>query len=139
MKDIISNKFAMLLLEKGKTDWCSFLFFPTFWLKVYLWLIMEAWASYCISLMSKVFQKPISQTQVIGRWHLACMSWFLTKSNLWLKVLNSFPFPMMKSLLINNHGFPFMLTLLKIGNEFHYCYPCSEWLMGPLLILWSAF
>jgi hypothetical protein len=56
-----------------------------------------------------------------------------------LKVLNSFPFPMMRSLLINNNGFPFMLTLLQISNEFYYCYPCSKRLMGSLLIIWSAF
>jgi hypothetical protein len=58
------------------------------------WLIMKAWTIYCISLiMSRTFQKPNDQTQVIGKWHLACINWLLwTKPNLWLEVLGSFPF-----------------------------------------------
>jgi hypothetical protein len=93
------------------------------------WLIMKAWTIYCISLiMSKTFQKPHDQTQVIGRWHLACINWLLqTKLNLWFEVLGSFPFLVMKwELLINNLGFPFVPTSLKISNKLCCCYPCKK-------------
>jgi len=42
------------------------------------------------------FPKPIGQTQVVGRWHLALMIWLSTKPKHLLKLLGSFPFHVMK-------------------------------------------
>jgi len=35
--------------------------------------------------------------------------------------------------------FSMHVTWLKIGTKFFYYYPCNEVLLGPLLIIWSAF
>jgi hypothetical protein len=71
---------------------------------------------------------------ILQAWLLVLKSKFLIGS---VKII-SFSYDEWQ-LLINNRGFPFMLTLLKINNEFHCYYPCSKWLKGSFLIIWSAF
>jgi hypothetical protein len=44
----------------------------------------------------RTFQKPIGQTEMVGKWHLECKTWLSTKPKHWLRLLGSFPFPMMK-------------------------------------------
>jgi hypothetical protein len=61
-----SNKFVMLLLEKGKRNLCDFLCVFTCWLKEGPWLILKAWASYYISLMSRTFQNPLFKQKWLG-------------------------------------------------------------------------
>ncbi len=45
---------------------------------------------------AKNFPKPIGQTQVVGRWHLAYMTWLSTNPKHLLKLLGSFSFLVMK-------------------------------------------
>jgi hypothetical protein len=40
--------------------------------------------------------KNFPKTQLVGRWHLACTSWLLAKPKLWLRMLGSFSFHVMK-------------------------------------------
>jgi hypothetical protein len=44
----------------------------------------------------KNFPKPVVQTKVVGRWHLACKTWLSTKPKHLSKLLSSFPFLVMK-------------------------------------------
>ncbi len=81
----------------------------------------------------KDFPKTHQLNIVVWEMALACMIWLLTKPNLWLKVLGSSLFLVMKSqLLINSLGFPSCLCVGRLANL--CCYPCSMWLTGPLLI-----
>ncbi len=89
------------------------------------WLIMKAWTIYCISLiMSRTFQKPNDQSD----WEMASCMHQLVVMNKTKSLVGGVRFISLSwwQLLISNLGFPFVPTLLKIGNKLHCCYPCNE-------------
>jgi hypothetical protein len=119
LKSIVINWVYYVAIGKRKNKLVQF--FVCFHILCDNKLITRVWTRWCISLISKTFQKHIGQHNWLKDASCTCMSWLSTKPKFWLRLLGSFP-----------------SCVMKIDNKLFCCYPCNRWLMAPLLIiLWG--